>query len=529
MIWVDRLVKELKKRELPLEWVDDMKTPSGRAHAGSLRTIILHDMVYKALVDANANAKFTYFFDDHDPMDGLPSYLDPAEWTKYMGLPLHKVPSPEPGFKNFAECYASDFMSAFEKLNCHPEIVWSSKLYNTGRMNGVIKEVLDHIDEIRKIYKTVTKKEPAEDWVPFNAICEKCGKVGTTKAYKWDGEYVHYRCVPDMVKWAKGCGHDGKVSPFDGRGKLPWKIEWAAKWKVMGITVEGAGKDHMTKGGSHDIASEICRKVLHYSIPYPFTYEFFTTGGRKMSSSKGAGISATEISNILPPEILRFLIARTPIESHLDFDPVGDTIPNLFDDYDRCMNAYFDKLENKIPEGKQGDVLSDFARIIELSQVRPLPDKRMVLPRFRTVVNLIKNRTDLKSFFEKQKGFALTDEEKEALEERTIFAEVYLKSYSGEASSTEMVDKVPADFSPIDAQKQFLLLLATKLQSKPKANREEITDIIFGALKESGQKPRDVFSAFYQIMIGANAGPKAADLILDFGIDTVIIRIKESV
>src|SRR3990167_11277034 len=98
-----------------------------------------------------------------------------------------------------------------------------------------------------------------------------------------------------------------------------------------------------------------------------------------MASSKGIGTSAREMSQILPPEVLRFLIVRTPIQTALDFNPYGNTILNLFDDYDRCLNAYFDKLENKIPEGKPGEVLSDFARIADLSQVRLLPQQRIFL------------------------------------------------------------------------------------------------------------------------------------------------------
>ncbi|MBI2005696.1 MAG: LLM class flavin-dependent oxidoreductase [Nitrosopumilales archaeon] len=32
MFWADAVAQELKKRKLPLEWVDDMKTPSGKIH-----------------------------------------------------------------------------------------------------------------------------------------------------------------------------------------------------------------------------------------------------------------------------------------------------------------------------------------------------------------------------------------------------------------------------------------------------------------------------------------------------------------
>lgn len=526
MIWVDRLVNELKKRELPLEWVDDMKTPSGRIHVGALRGVVIHDLIYKALIDAGVEAKFSYVFEDQDPMDGLPSYLDENEWSNYMGMQLYKIPSPEKGYKNFAEFHALEFQHVFEKINCHPTIIWPSELYNSGKMNGVIKEILDASDKVREIYLKISKNKRPADWHPFNVICDNCNKIGTTYVYKWDGTEVYYRCMPNMVKWAIGCGHEGKKSPYDGNGKLPWKLEWPAKWKAIGVTIEGAGKDHMSSGGSFDIAAEVCRKILHYPVPHAFSYEWFTIGGKKMSSSKGVGTSAIEVSKILPPELLRFLIVRTPIETHLDFNPSGDTIPNLFDEYDRCMNAYFDKLENKLPEGKKGEVLADFARIIELSEVRPLSEKRLFLPRFRTLVNVIKTSTDLLSFFEKQKGTKLNSSEKEMLEEREIYARIYLDQYADKESRQALLDKAPDNLQLTDKQRLFLTELSTSITND--LSKDELQNIIFGILKKNDLSPRDVFKAFYQITIGRDAGPRAADIMLEFGVDAVREHIKRA-
>ncbi len=530
MIWVDRMVKELKKRELPLEWVDDMKTPSGRIHVGALRGVVIHDLIYKALIDAGVEANFTYVFENQDPMDGMPAHLDAKKWERYMGMQLYKIPSPEPGYENFAEYHALEFQHVFEKINCHPTIIRPAELYNSGKMNGVIKEILDASEKVREIYLKVSKNKRPDDWHPFSIVCDNCSKIGTTYVYKWDGENVYYRCMPDMVKWAKGGGHTGKKSPFDGNGKLPWKLEWPAKWKVIGITVEGAGKDHMSAGGSFDIAAEVCRKILRYPVPHSFSYEWFTIGGKKMSSSKGVGTSAIEVSKILPPELLRFLIVRTPMETHLDFNPYGDTMLNLFDDYDRCLNAYFDKLENNIPEGKKGEVLSDFARIIELSEVRPLPEKRLFLPRFRTIVNLIKTSTDLLQFFENQKGSTLNSEEKEQLEEREVYARVYLDKYADKEDTIEFIEKMPDNIMLNDKERLFLEELSKQLSNlkiAPTDQKDQIQTIIFDILKKNNLSPRNVFKSFYQITIGRDGGPRAADLILEFGINRVKERINE--
>jgi len=55
----------------------------------------------------------------------------------------------------------------------------------------------------------------------------------------------------------------------------------AAHWKVIGITVEGAGKDHASKGGSYDIAMTLCEEVFKYEKPFRLPYEFILIGGKK--------------------------------------------------------------------------------------------------------------------------------------------------------------------------------------------------------------------------------------------------------
>lgn len=533
MIWVDREAKRLKERKFPLEWADDMKTPSGRIHVGSLRGVVVHDLIYKALKEIGVNAKFSYVFNDLDPMDGMPTYLDKNKWQTYMGFPLYKIPSPEPGFKSFADYFAQEFIKVFTSINCHPQIIWSSELYRSGKMNRVIKAILDQTEKIRDIFKKVYKKPRPADWFPYNPICSNCGKVGTTKVYKWDGKYVHYRCEKNFVTWAEGCENEEKVEPINENGKLVWRLDWPAYWKVIGVTIESSGKDHMSKGGSYDTAVRFCREILDYEPPDALGgYEWFTVGGKKMSSSKGIGSSAKEVSQILPPEIFRFLQVRTPIKTHLDFNPYGTTILDLFDDYDRCLNAYFLKLENKIPPKKEGEVILDFARIIELSEVNPLPKKRLYLPRFRTIVNLLKTgQKNLVSFFEKQKSFLvkaskyrdskLNSEEIAILEERIKFAQIYLENYAAERQ-LDSFGATAQKLSLNTTQRKFLKELANSLKQMSTTDTNMIKQIIFDTLKTVNIRPREAFTAFYQFLTGKNFGPKAEDLIKQLGTDKAI-------
>ena len=491
MFWVDSVAQELKKRKLPLEWVDDAKTPSGRIHVGSLRGVVVHDLVYKALKSLGVNAKYTYIFDNHDPMDALPNYLPKEQFERYLGLPLFKVPSPEKGFNNYAEYYAFEFKNVFNKIGCNPEILWTANLYKSGKMNPIIKECLDKASEIRKIYEELYEKKIPENWYPFQPYCTNCGKVSTTNATGWNSEKVSFTCEVDAVKWTKGCGFKGEMSPFSNEkeivGKLPWKVEWAARWKVIGVTIEGAGEDHMSRGGSHDLASLICERVINYPTPHPLPYAFFLIGGRKMSSSKGRGSSASEMLEILPPELLRFLMVKTKISQQINFDPARDTIPNLFDEYQKAADAYFGKKDK------------DLARIFELSQVDKIKKPSDI--RFSVLAQWVQmpNMDDAIK--------------KEGLEEWAKYAKIWVEKYAPESEKFLIQQSLPESVKNLsDKQKEYLRKISLELNKSWKPEDFQIN--LFEWAKELDLPSKDAFSAIYLPLLNKSYGPKAGWIIL---------------
>ncbi|MBI2202007.1 MAG: hypothetical protein HYU43_08730, partial [Armatimonadetes bacterium] len=221
-----------------------------------------------------------------------------------------------------------------------------------------------------------------------------CGKIGTTVITGWDGSQVSYECRSDKVAWARGCGHSGRRSPFRGGSKLQYITEWAAKWRIFGVTVEGAGKDHMTRGGSYDRAGAIVEGIFGYPRPFPIPYEWFLVGGRKMASSKGVGLPAAEFATLLRPDLARFAIVRPHYRQHVDFDPGGDTIPALYDEFDRGAAAFF---------GREDD--PDLARTFYYSMVDG-PGADAYRPRFARIAHLSQMPSvDLAAAVEREKGY----------------------------------------------------------------------------------------------------------------------------
>ncbi len=72
-----------------------------------------------------------------------------------------------------------------------------------------------------------------------------------------------------------------------GNGKLTWRVEWAARWKIFNVTCEPFGKDHAASGGSYDVSSIISKEIFDYEAPYPVPYEWITLDGEAMSKSHG--------------------------------------------------------------------------------------------------------------------------------------------------------------------------------------------------------------------------------------------------
>lgn len=506
MFWGDKIAEQIKKE--CKEKIDsgkslvirDEKTMSGRVHVGSLRGVAIHGIISEMLKEQKIANKYFFEVNDFDVMDGLPVYLDQKKFKPFMGMPLCNIPSPDEKAKNYAEYFAGEFIGVIEKSGFSPEYYRSSDLYKQGKYNEVIKNALINAGKIREIYEKVSGSVKEETWLPIQMICQKCGKIGTTKPILFDGKEVEYICDENMVKWAKGCGYQGKNSPYDGKAKLPWKVEWAAKFKIMEVDIEGAGKDHSTRGGSREIADAISRAVFNYPPPFNIPYEFFLVGGKKMSSSKGAGSSSKEIADILPSEILRLLLLGKDPKRVIDFIPDGDTIPILYDAYDKIAEAYFKKEENDN---------SIIFKLIHIGCEEKI--KQRFLPRFSQIAFLIQMpHMDIYQETEKLKGAPLTPDDKEEIDYRAGFAKAWLMKYAPEDYKYELQEnKIPEEaknFSPL--QKEGLAKILEYIKSQDALDGQELHTKVHDIKKEMNIDPKEIFSAIYLSFLGKDRGPK---------------------
>ncbi len=499
MAWIDDIVKRIHNTDMQI--INDAKSPSGQPHVGSLRGIIIHDAPFRYLKEKGVSTKFIYGSDDYDPLDELPKGYS-KEYEKYLGMPLCNVPAPEGSIhSDLAMHFISDFFKIFDELGVQAEKYYMRDIYRNGVFNEAIDKLLSNVEKIREIYLRVSNSERANNWYPFQVVCEKCGKLGTTVVTNYDGKLVDYECNPNLVTWATGCGHKGKMSPFNGGGKLPYKVEWAAKWAYMNITIEGGGTDHNTKGGSRDVAEAIYREIFKKRPPLNIPYGFFMLEGKKMSSSKGIGATARDMTNFLPPEVLRYLMFGSHPKREVNFAPNENYITKLFNDFDRLHNKFhITKNANQAEKN-----------IYNLAQV--FSDNYYFTSDFSLIITLLQlPHKDIYEEAEKLKDAPLTEFETQNLNLRIRAAKYWLDNIAPDEDKLILQKDVPENAQNLTVtQKAFLENLAKSINNS-KWTEKDLQTAMFSAARLTPILPKDSFEAFYTVLLDKKQGPKAGNL-----------------
>jgi lysyl-tRNA synthetase class 1 len=511
--WADELANRV--RDAGPQVVNDSKTPSGTVHVGSLRGPVILDVIARALRANGIGTTYLYGVDDMDPMDAQ-ALLTPDAVDRYMGAPLAHVPDQAAdGHASYARHHAEAFIDLFAGLGIRPDrYYWMSEIYPTGELDRSIRLALDRAHLVRDIYRRVANVQHPDSWHPLSVVCESCGKVGTTIVNDWDGERVHYECRPALVTWAQGCGHSGWVSPFGGRAKLPWNVEWAAQWSLFGVTIEPNGKDLATAGGSRDRSDAIAREVFEREPPINVPYEFLNLGGRKMSTSRGVGAAAHSLVDVVPAEQVRLLFLRPRPNTAIEFDPDGtDAIPRLFDEFDRLADATAGReVRGELPAGHEA--------IFRYSLLDPDADVGAEAAAFRPAFGhlallLQVPNVDVHERLAAEKGEALTAREEEVADRRIAAARAWLDAYAPEAARLEIQrEKLPAAAGQIDqAQRAFLAGLSKAVRDRPPTGGDGWQSLIFDLARAHDVPARRAFEALYRAFLGRPNGPRAGWLL----------------
>lgn len=479
LFWADEHANEIVEQKNEVVVATGI-SPSGYIHVGNFREVATADAIVRAVKDKGKSVRLIYIADNYDPLRKVYPFLDEKTYAPYVGNALSEIPSPKSGFPSYSECFLHPFLKALENLDINIELVKADELYKQGAFLENTLKALEKTQEIRKILKTVTGKDTDDDWSPFTPICEKDGRMDTTKVLSYDLEkkQIEYSC--------SACGHKG-TRDVQGGGKLTWRVDWPARWQMLGVTVEPFGKDHASRGGSYDSGKIIAKEIFDYEAPYPIIYEWIGLKGvGDMSSSKGNVISINDMLEVLPPEVLKYWVFKAKPNKHLSLDP---SIPIL-----SLMDEYDDPESNNKQQ-----------RAFELAQISSAPSLGVPFKHLISLVQIHDDVNDVAGTLERS-GYKNID--KTVLSSRMTYAKQWLEKFGPEDMKFSVQKQLPELTKTLSAQqKQTLKLIGDRLEEKMSA--QDIHELIYAIKNELDLNPKDIFYAIYASILGKEKGPRA--------------------
>lgn len=287
---------------------------SGLQHVGRIRgELLVSSSIRKILEDKGYQTEQYLTLYTQDEWKGkdkqLAQFSQKEKAEKYKKWPLVNVPDPYSCHKGWVEHFWEPFGRYLGQFVKDVQTITTTQLYKE-EMKPKVKMALEKKEEIREVLNKYREVKLPEDWILFNPICERCGKIGTAKGVKtFPKEYqAQYTC---------SCGKEGKLSIE--QGKLAWRVEWAAIWSTLGVDFEPYGKDHAAPGGSRDTANEIIQKIYNRLPPLGTSYEWVAyredDKENVMSSSDFKGFTPKDWIEIADPAILNYLyLLREPMK-----------------------------------------------------------------------------------------------------------------------------------------------------------------------------------------------------------------------
>lgn len=483
MKWLEKIVDEVERRHPDGEvLVSSGGSPSGTYHLGHLRELITADAILLELKKRGRQAKHIYFSDDLDALRKVPVNV-PDEYEKYLGKSLCDIPAPDGSDKSYADYFLQDLIDVSKALGLDIEFVQSYKKYRSGFFVSAIEKALEHYQKIRSVLETVSGHQLGEEWSPIQI---------NEEGYLKKRQFTSIDTNAKIIKYLDKDGMEQTISYARGDVKLDWRIDWPARWYLLGVNVEPFGRDHATKGGSYDTGVEIAKQVFKIESPLPVPYDFVNLAGdtKKMSASKGTGLDAVGVIKVLPPEIIRYLMLRSAPSKRLFFDPEKG-VSQLIDEFAELLekdpdNPIFELVLNNLEPTISRVPFSHLVASYQAALYDPTKTLEVI------------GRTEHAD---------IAGEEKEIINKELNYIKGWLDHWAPEEVKFKLLEQVDAK-ELTDEQKQFLNLVAETIEKAPQdADGEWFHKAIYDS--KGNLEPKDAFVTLYKVLIGKTAGPRA--------------------
>jgi lysyl-tRNA synthetase class 1 len=508
--WLDRVAHRLVERERRLgRSLDLLLTESGVAasgipHIGNLSDPARAYGVTLALRGLGYSSEMILFVDDMDGLRSIPQGL-PKELEEHLLMPVSRIPDPYGCHQSYAEHMVSMMTEPLDQIGIEYRLYNAHEVYGSGKLAGIAAEILSNAGRVGEAIKSLVGQEKFTQQLPYYPVCESCGRIYTAKAVEFDsdGWRVKYVCSDIEIKKRlhRGCGYEGWSSLKDGNGKLPWKVEFAARWKLLDIRFEAYGKDLIDSVKVNDWVS---RNILNFEPPLHVKYEHFIDASRKKFSKSVGNVFTPQMwLKYAPPETLLLLMFKRSVGARI---VTPELIPRLWDEVEELEDVYFGRI--KISDERLRAKLRGLFEYIYL--LRPPQSPRAHAP-FRLLAELasLAPSENVREFVEKRLrryGYRVD----EYLLQKAEKARLYALDFGA-------VPRVKVQVELEEREKEAIQALIERAGRA--ADGEEVQAAIFEEARRRGINPPQLFSKIYLLLLGRPSGPRLGPYLFDIGVD----------
>lgn len=510
VFWADEIADEIEDRnpDEPIV-IKGGISPSGVPHLGNMNEIMRGYFVASVLRERGHEVRQLFTADDRDPLRKLPRKLantegkivglgevDAGALGRNLGKPYTDIPDPFGHSSSYGAHFSALIERSADLLGVPVDLVSTSELYESGEFDETTRFLLEHREGAREVLSAYQDKVD-DSYVPFNPICEECGKVTETVVdVDPDAGTVEYRCT-DMEAGGRvieGCGHEGTATLREG--KLPWRFEWVAQWKVLGVDFEPFGKDHAE--GSWPSGEDIARSVFGFEPPVPMVYEWFTLDGEAFSSSAGNVMLVSEVLEFVEPDVLRYFFAKDPSRAR-DFNI--ERIDLLVDEFDRLERIYFGEEDADEREIQRAERIYPFC-------VEAVREERIRLPYTFAAVLGMTDDPELREEIARREGHIPENAPDWAIEDAIARIEL-AGNWARETGNEYDYDLKRAEMPNVEVDERTEKALSELAEFIEEGHApDEIQAEIYEAAKRNDVPVGDFFATGYRLFFDQEQGPK---------------------
>lgn len=477
--------------------------PSGLPHMGTFGEVARTTMVrnaFRALTGDHWRTRLIAFSDDMDGLRKVPEGVpNPEMLREDLHLPLTKVRDPFGTHDSFGAHNNARLRAFLDSFGFDYEFMSSTETYRSGRFDATLLTLLERFDKVMGIMLPTLGEERRATYSPFLPVSPITGHVLQVPTLERNVER-------GTIVFDDPAGGRTEVPVTGGHVKLQWKPDWAMRWTALDVDYEMSGKDLIE---SVRESGKICR-ALGGTSPEGFNYELFLdVEGKKISKSKGNGLTMDEWLRYGTPESLSWYMFQSPKSAKsLHFN----VIPRATDDYLSFIEQYKTQEPAKQIDNAVWHIHSG------------TPPESASPVSFALLLNLVgvanaSSKDQLWAYFAKYLPDA-TPENEPVLDRLMGYALNYYEDFVKPSKTYRLPD---------DKEKAALLDLATRLKALPAdtTDGEAIQGEVYAVGKAHEFEPlRAWFQALYEVLLGASQGPRFGSFAAIYGLPQTIALIE---